>query len=246
MLGKIIERINAHIAAYRLKQIPAIRIGRASIMQYWPENFQITKNFDKTVIDSHTHTMMEEVIKVALSPDPRMANREALAGYVLAYAKWQVLVIKPPPKPDVTGLRGKPGITGKLEARLPELAEKDNDLQEYLHQIEGPLSKDNLSILMGRRTYILWTWVQVFSQMRSAFDDFNHAKGKDWIDPFIAAMCASEEYQFRAMLGMPQVLGNSKIDPFIHYMRLSSFLDIVLSGVRYPDLEWQRQKPNGS
>lgn len=246
MLGKIIEKINAHIVAYRLKQVPAIRIGRTSIMQYWKENPEVIRNFTKEVVDSAAANMMEDVIRVATSPDPRMANRKALADCVCEYAAWQVLIIEPPPTPDVTGLRGKPGITGELKAHLAELAEKDKHLQESLYEIDGPIDRNDLQSIMVHRNRVLWTWTQVYSQIRTVFDDLNRVKGKDWVEPFIAAMCAWHEYLYRALLGMPQVLGNSEVDTFIHASSLSRFLDIVMSGVQYPDLEWQRQKPNGA
>lgn len=241
MLGKIIEKINSSITAYRLKQVPAIRIGRTCIMQYWKENPEVTKKVTKEIVDSVAESMMKDVIRVGTSTDPRMANREALTDSVIEYAKLQVLIIEPPPTPDVTGLRGKPGITGELKAHLLELVEKDKGLQEFLHEYDGPKDMNNLRILMVNRTYILWTWTQVFSQMREAFDDLNYVKDKDWVAPFIAAWCAWEEYNYRELLGMPQVLGNDSFSAFIHASRMSCFLDIIMSGVQHPDLEWQRR-----
>jgi hypothetical protein len=59
--------------------------------------------------------MGDEIIKVAVSPDPRMANRLKLANLFIEFGQLQVLLIDPPPTDDPTGFTGPLGITGELK-----------------------------------------------------------------------------------------------------------------------------------
>lgn len=161
MLGKLFERIRTSIAIHRLNEMPAIQYGRRAIDTYWTGNREITKDSSEQMVKRQAEKMMEEVIKVANAPDPRMANRENLTNWILECAQFQVLVIDPPPAEGPTGLRGQPGITGELKARLFELAQKDKTLREFMHAFDTPKDWDDVwdPVLMRYRMAFAWTHV---------------------------------------------------------------------------------------
>ena len=80
--------------------------------------------------------MMAEVVKVALSPNPVMANREQLSNWLYEMAQFQVLTLDPPPAEDRSGLRGHLGVTGELKPRLFELYNVSKELKEFFHSAE--------------------------------------------------------------------------------------------------------------
>ena len=87
---------------------------------------------------------------------------------------------------------------------------------------------------------LAFAWTHVLHMLRYAFDDVNREEGKDWFRPFVAAMCAWEEHQFRKSLGMPPSLGDDDFDASMRSIVLSTFADRVLEGAQYPDLEWEK------
>lgn len=241
MLGKLIEKVRTSITVHRLNEMPAIQYGRQAINTYWTGNREITKDFSENMVKSQAEKMMEEVVKVATSSDPRMANREKLTSCVIEYAQFQVLVIDPPPVEDPTGFRGLPGITGELKARLFELVEKDKGLQEFMHSFDTPKDWDDVWNPVLLRYRMVYAWTHVFHLLRLAFDDVNHAQGKDWFKPYLAAMCAWQEHQFRKLLGMPPSLDDSGMGADFRALMMSAFMNCVMDGVRYPDLEWREK-----
>ncbi len=219
-------------------------IGRTAIETCWTGNHEVTKVFSDQLVKHHTEKMMEEVAKVATSSDPRMANRERLVSCVIELAQFQVLIIDPLPAEDPTGLRGQPGITGELKAHLQVLVEKDKGLREFMHAFSTPNNADDVwSPVMGRYR-IAFAWTHVHQMLRFAFDDVNHAEGKDWFKPFVAAECAWQEYQYRELLGMPSALEVGETEAWKNALKMSFFSQCVLEGARFPDLKW-RERADG-
>ena len=91
MLGKLINKIKTGVAVHQLNQLPAIQYGRQAIEDYWTGNREITKDFSAQMVTAQAEKMMNELIGIATSPDPRMANREKLTSCVIEYAQFQVL-----------------------------------------------------------------------------------------------------------------------------------------------------------
>lgn len=77
--------------------------------------------------------------------------------------------------------------------------------------------------------------------LRFAFDDVNHAEGKDWFKSFIAAECAWQEYRYRELLGMPPTFEGPKSETWEKALKMSFFMQCVLEGARFPDLEWRER-----
>lgn len=240
MLATLIEKVRTAIAIRRLNSFPIVQDGRLAIDSCWTNHRDLVKDFSLPFVHEQATKMMDSVIAIAVSPDPRMANRQRLTECVLELAQFQVLVMEPPPVPDPTGLRDQPGITGELRAHLVELAHKDRGLKEFMHSFEAAETWDDVWNPVLMRYRLLHAWTHVYNNLRSALNDVNPTKEKDWFRPFLAAMCAWQEHDFRKTLGMPPALPTKgKLDADLHSMMMSSFMNRVLSGVRFPDLEWR-------
>jgi hypothetical protein len=70
-----------------------------------------------------------EINGICNAADPVLACRDKLAKTMLKFASYQVLVIPPAPEEDPSGLRGQPGITGELKARLDQLVQRNDELR---------------------------------------------------------------------------------------------------------------------
>ena len=189
---KLIERFVAGPAVHQIsdEMKTPLDIGRTAIETCWTGHHEVIKDFSDQFIKRVAEEMIDEVAKVVTSPDPRMANRERLTSCVMELAQFQVLVIDPPPTEDPTGLRGQPGITGELKAHLLELAQKDKGLREFMYAFPTPKSVDDVWNPVLGQYRINYAWTTVYHTLRFAFDDVNHAEGKDWFRPFVAAECA--------------------------------------------------------
>ncbi len=240
LLWKLAERYVTGLAVPQIRDEmkATLDIGRTAIETCWTGNHEVSKDFSDQFVKRVAEEMIEEVAKVVTSPDPRMANRERLTSCVIELAQFQVLVIDPPPAEDPTGLRGQPGITGELKAHLLELAQKDKGLREFMHAFPTPKSVDDVWNPVLGQYRINYAWTTVYHTLRLAFDDLNHAEGKDWFRPFVSAMCAWQEYLYRELLGMPPAFEGPETEASKKAMKMCYFSDFVLEGARFPDLEW--------
>ncbi len=243
LLWKLAERFVAGPAVPQIsdEMKTTLDIGRTAIETCWTGNHEVIKVFSDKFVKRHAEEMVEEVVKVATSPNPRMANRERLTSCVIELAQFQVLIIDPPPTDDPTGLRGRPGITGELKVHLLEIAQKDKKLREFMHAFPTPKNSDDVWNPVWGRYCIVSAWAHVYQMLRLAFDDVNHADGKDWYKPFVAAMCAWQEYEYRELLGMPPAFDGSETEISKKALKMSFFMQFVLEGARFPDLEWRER-----
>jgi hypothetical protein len=239
-LLKFAERFIAGLAVPQLsdEMKTTLDIGRAAIETCWTGNHETIKDFSEQFVKRRAEEMREEVVKVATSPDPRMANREKLSSCIVELAQFQVLVIDPPPAEDPTGLRGQPGITGELKAHVLELAQKDKGLREFMHAFPTPKNMDGVWNPVLGRYRVVYAWTHIYQMLRFAFDDANPVATKDWFRPFLAAMCAWQEHEYRKLLGMPPALEG---DADKEAVKMYLFAEFVLEGARFPDLEWRER-----
>lgn len=243
LLWKLIERFVSSPAVPQISEEmkTTLDIGRTAIEKYWTGSQEVRKIFSDQFVKRIAEKMREEVVKVATSPNPWMTNREQLTSCVIELAQFQVLIIEPPPTEDLTGLRGQPGITGELMAHLLELIERDKGLREFMHAFPIPKSEEDAWKTVWGRCRIVAAWAHVYQMLRFAFDDVNHAEGRDWFKPFVAAECAWQEYQYRKLLGMPPALGGPEEETLKKALKMSLFMECVLEGARFPDLEWRER-----
>jgi hypothetical protein len=243
LLWKLAERFVTGLAVPQIsdEMKATLDIGRTAIETCWTGNHEVIKDLSDQFVKRVAEEMIEEVAKVVTSPDPRMANRERLTSCVIELAQFQVLVIDPHPAEDPTGLRGQPGITGELKAHLLELAQKDKGLREFMHAFPTPKSVDDVWNPVLGQYRINYAWTTVYHTLRFAFDDVNHAEGKDWFKPFVAAMCAWQEHEYRELLGMPPAFEGPETEASKKALKMRFFEKFVLEGARFPDLEWRER-----
>lgn len=175
-----------------------------------------------------------EITAIFNSDDQIMASRKKYVESVLAFARYQVLVLdKDDPTPDETGLLGLPGITGELRQHLVKIGERDNLFKEDLHgrtDVPDELTLDYMKEYI-RGQYLIWYWRStVFDTIRIGLKDNNPNPEKDWQNHLLYSMCASHEYKFRNLLKLKQKM------TIAQELMNSTFLDIALSGEKYPDL----------
>ena len=182
----------------------------------------------------HIDVISKEITEIIYAEDKISALRKKYAETILSYAKYQVLVLDE--NEDSTGglkLVGLPGITGGLRKHLVKIAETDSLIREELHGQTSVPEKLTLSFMKEhiRLRYLLFYWRHdIFNVLRVGLEDHNPNKGKDWFKPFFYSMCVYHEYTFRDQLKLKQGVD------VIQNLQHSTFLDIVIEGVKYPDL----------
>lgn len=153
-------------------------------------------------------------------------------------------MLEPEPSPDLTGLRGQPGITGELRAHALELVKKDKDLEEYMHRFEEINRLDDLLSIFDGQYRLNFAWAHVFHTLRIAFKDTNPTNEKDWFKPFVAVLVAWHEHHFRHALGMPHSLPGTASEADIASLALSGFVECVNGDARYPDCKRLANSPS--
>jgi hypothetical protein len=207
------------------------------INRLWVSNKTANDKHSKAMIKNVAEKMMEDCRKVLSSTDPVRVNRQLLAESVLRCAKFQVLVIAPEPEFDGTGLRGRLGITGELAARVLELIKTDKEFDTFPEGLS--FAKAGAQIQYAHRR--AWASMNLFERLRHEFDDINPEQSKDWFRPFFASQCAYAESHFREALGMPNVLGVDSDTGITLGAMYGNYMDIVLSGERFPDVTWEEK-----
>jgi hypothetical protein len=236
MLGKLIDKFRADSAVRRLNANPIVQGGRFAINQYWLNNHEVIKDFTKEFVQGRAEAMIQKVIEIAASPDPRMANREALAAWTSEYGMFEVLVMEPPPTPDGTGLRGIYGVNGQLKSRLVELAVKNDTIRQFMHGFDEIKTWDDVWNPILGRYRVCYAWAHVHHLLRAQTNDFN--KARDWFRPFLAGMCGWWQHNFDESLGLQSGLSDNKVEAGLMSLTLSLWHQAVMNGGQYPDLEW--------
>ena len=176
--------------------------------------------------------LAEDILNIINSDNQILAMRQKYAEAILVYARWQVLVNDKIEK-DPNNLVGLPGITGELREHLVKIGEVDSLIKEDLHGLKDVPDKLTLKYMKEyvRGRYLFWYWRQtVFNTLRVGLKDVNQNPKKDWEKHFFYSVCVCHEYDFRYEINLKE-----NID-FPQKLMNSTFLDIVLSGEKYPDL----------
>jgi hypothetical protein len=216
-------------------------MGREAIRLSWINERELTGAFTGDFVADIAKQMMQIVIGIATAQDPRMANRERLVNTVLELARFEVLLLNPPPQSDATGLRGKPGITGELKQRIAELARKDKRLRDLFVSaggVEG-LPPDELRSGITARYLVLRGWSGMHQIIRMAWHDVAPEPLTDWYRPLVENACACEEQKARELLGIESSLGGRGRDADIEALARGTFMNFVLAGEADPVSEWR-------
>ncbi len=254
MFAWIMNHIKARLALTASGTHPVTKRAMSSIRVFLSEADGFQSRFSPEFKRGIGERLVQEVGQVLSAADPVMTNRDKLSDHVCRLATYAVLVIPSvnESKDDPTGLRGKAGITGELKGHIKELAGKNEEIREACHSmsaftikpvdwnLENPTERDLYEACLAHWEISRFN-SQIFNSLRIGLGDHHPTTERDWYVPFVAAMCAMKEYEYRSILGLPEVLTAQSGQSFaaLHY---SSFLNIVLSGAKQPYVEWKGNK----
>lgn len=176
-----------------------------------------------------------EIHRICNAPDPVLACRDKLVKTMLKFASYQVLVIPPAPEEDPSGLRGQPGITGELKARLDQVVQRNEELRAEMYEATDSRSHEAIWEVVQRSYWKTYWFLKSFDAVRVELNDVE--KGHDWYNSFRHAACANQEHVYRWELEMPPAFAEDIAK--LASTAYSLFTDIVLSGDANPATEWR-------
>lgn len=239
MFGRMVTAWRARRALVELQKNPIYRAAIRAIRGTLADTSKgLGKQASQTFKEHLAERAIREVGEVLSCADPVLANREKLAIYVLEMAKYGVLILPPPAEPDVSGLRGKPGITGELRSHLLAVADRDHDIKE-LAWSQGATTYESVFAACNFMHAVAWFMTDVFHHVRIALGDHHPSDDKDWYRPYVEAMFAWQEYLYREAIGLPDVLASRDSYGTMAALKYSTFMNIVMSGAKYPNFEWE-------
>jgi hypothetical protein len=145
------------------------------------------------------------------------------------------------------------GISGELRSRIPELAEKDDDLKAYFEGLEKPPSTPRQMLEeIANCVFVRNLQLQTYDAMRIFLGDYDKDRKKDWLRPFLVSQQIFIEWSYRKKLGMPSnITGDDKDTPFNHerpfetsfYKAImhSRWPEILEAGHKNPRLVWEKE-----
>lgn len=241
MLGSLIEKWKMRRTIASLEKNPLYQVAIHEIREIMAdESYGLGKYASQNAKNEITGDILKEVTEIIYSENHTMANREKLSVAVLMMAKYQVLILpsEQEDEEETTGFRGKPGITGELKSHLIEISEKDKEIKELVWGLDDPTEKDIYEACLYRY-WICGTKVRVFERLRIPLKDYHLNPEKDWCLPFIEAMCAWEEHNYRKAIGLPDILSEQDASGSLAALKHSTFMNMVTDGTKYPNLEFQ-------
>jgi hypothetical protein len=241
MFGKIIDSVRARWALWTLEKNPLYQLAVGEICKTLTDE---TKGLGKYASQKFKQELagniLKEVTEVILAGNQVQANREKLTNAVLQMAKYQVLVLPAPSESeeDTTSLRGQPGITGELKAHIKLIAEKDKEIKELAWSLDNPTEQDIYEACLFQ-CWVTNLYANVFHMLRMHLKDHPPNLEKDWFRPFVAAICAWEEHNYRKLIELPDALSKDGRSGELEALKYSTFMNMVLDGSKYPNFEWQ-------
>jgi hypothetical protein len=229
-LGKVFGSPTAVVAGRSDPGFLSAVQNSALIFQAMPEKLHL----DEATRQRLARQLYLELHEVFNAASPVDALRQKIAGAMLRFSLFQVLLIPPAPEPDASGLRGLPGITGALARKLNVVVNANGELRTALYEYADPKQGTPADVLL-RRAHAESSWcLQTFNAVRKDLEDLT--EGRDWYRPFMFAACTNQENSYRRDIGMPPAFdaGLAAIAPVAY----SLFTDIVLSGAEDPLFEW--------
>lgn len=238
LIGKFIQRRRDAKQAAELLKNPFFSTLSRAVSVYWTTDPAPAGQVNEALRHEIGEQLVDEGIAIANSDNPLMENRQRFAAAVAEAARLQVLVMPPEPEPDPSGIRGQFGISGKLRACLLELKDANKDLREWLHVFGEQTTFNDVWALVLTRYWIVLARANVLSALRKPLDDSHPQHALDWYKPFLVSQCARYEHEYRECLGLPS---NFSPEPFKAIMKHALFVNCVLQGAKYPDLDWKER-----
>lgn len=239
IVGKFIARRREAKQAAEVLKNPYIATLDTAVRFYWTENAFMQQSVNDELRANIHKQLIEEGLAIAQAENPVQTLREHLAEAVLEAAKFQVLVLPPAPEEDTAGLRGRLWMSGELKGQLFELAQKSKALREWLHAFGKVNDWDDVWNPVLYRHWITLTRANVLSALRKPLEDAHPVSEMDWYRPFFESQCAYQEHVYREALGWPSNLGSNAVDASIDALKLSLYVNCVIQGAKYPDLDYK-------
>ncbi|SAL06078.1 hypothetical protein AWB67_06565 [Caballeronia terrestris] len=241
MLKKLRDAFSPKLPNVVTSQPTALIVASIAVRDAWTNNLYATQGLTPDFKEQQAKGWIEKSMEILASPDPILANRNVLAGYVLEAADLQVLVLDPAPAVDPSGLRGILGISGELKEHLDLLSLRCRKLAEFLHGIGADRSRDEKWNAVVYRYRIVWAGMNIFNALRKSLGDAHGDPSSDWFWPFLATQCAFSEHIYRSQAGLAPSLHSDRVQSCDVGDALLAFSNLVLDGVQYPDFEWEQR-----
>ena len=234
MFGWLGKLFGARSAAESKQRDPNVKaIVKASSEAY--ADTPLNRLLDSASAERIARDLYLEINGICNAAEPVSALREKLAAGMLRFSLYQVLVLKPEPEDDKSGLRGMPGITGELAPYIERLVPRNIALREDVHA--SPHYSDGTD-LVALVTLEYWKNHWRLATLDAARRQLGDAPTEsDWFFAFKHAACANQENLYRIDLDLP-----SAFDPAVARTAptaCSIFTDIVVAGAESPLDEWR-------
>jgi hypothetical protein len=207
------------------------------------ENYPLVKYLTEETKQEFAEEMYFKIEKIVQSDDKIMANRVQIVESVLTVAKYGVLVTTP----EVNN----PCISGVLKDYIKEIMEKDKAFKDVYENIKHESSESLINYCLFNY-YKFKLEMSAFNSIRLHLGDNHQDQDKDWLLPFLSAMSVRQEHEYRKLLGLPDLLSETKTElselgwprQMVHVL-YGTFAGIILKGTKDPYKEFLT-KPNNS
>jgi hypothetical protein len=240
MFGKLIETWQARKAVKLIENHPIL--GEA--LRYLRNAANDTsQGFGKYYSDDGKAQIVTRIIdemqQLLAGPNPAQAIRMRTCEFMLITAETQVLVIDPPPAPDVTGLRNFEGITGELQARIPELTKANEGLEKFFYSLSNePKSFQDYLDVIEYRYFSMHLSMSAYNKARIALGDKHANVKRDWFRPAFTSFCIWQENTYREELSMPRAISGDDAD--LKALLHSTWMNRLQEGIPDPRLAWEK------
>lgn len=198
-------------------------------------DFYLSKN---TILGSHSESfqselkdqMYQSVAEIFAADNPLLKCREKLAGYVVSFADFQVLCLKPEEKDE----QHPSYVSGELHRHIRYCAQYNRELADFISRNKD-FTDDDLIMWANARSCAFLYLMNCMNNVRADVNDvdLSTATKTDWFQPFVKSMLVWKEDDYRSKIGLPSLLRGD-------LRRLhATFLTYVLNGVRNPLFHWE-------
>jgi hypothetical protein len=198
---------------------------------------------NNTILGSHSEgfqsRLREEMYGSAraiyAAESPLKQCREKLAAYVVGFADWQVLSLKPEekfPAGSEDQLRGSTYVSGELHHDIRRCAPYNADLADFISR-NADATDDDLIVWANARSCAFLYLMSCMNVIRADVNDCATVTKGDWFRPFVKSMLIWKEDDYRRKIGLPTLLANDLA------WRHSTFLTYALDGAPDPLSRWE-------
>lgn len=240
MIGKLITFFKERKALKELQEHPIY----GAVITYLKSELNdkskgLGKNLSEEGKASIVPSILSDIQQALTQSDPVQAARMRIINLISETAKFQVLVIPPPPELDATGLRAYEGISGELRSNISKLAKINKHLEEFLCDLEGtPTAPADMQDAVVVRYLFLRSFLHAYNIVRIGLGDCHKEMQKDWFIPCYISLCIWQESLYRKELGIPPAIHGDKPDwkALMH----STWMNRVEEGHNELLLEWEK------